>query len=67
MSDTPEFDTTGTDEAVCPWCGYKERDSLDLFNGYTHVDTLTHTCPGCNARYYLSSTVKVVFTTSKTP
>ena len=65
---TEERDTCGTDNAVCPYCGYEERDSweISLGDGYGEGDG-EHTCGKCDKEYRVSRYVHVTYNTKAMP
>ena len=60
----PVNDCISTHNAVCPYCGYVERDSweISLGDGYGEGDG-EHTCGECDRDYYVSRHVHVTYNT----
>ena len=59
----PEFDCEGTDECVCPHCGYEETDSWEIGAG-REEDGETE-CSSCGKPYAYSRHVRVTYSTEK--
>jgi len=58
-----EFDTEYTGQAICPYCGYAERDSWEIGEGQ-EGDT-DHDCGKCGATYDVCVSVDISYTTRK--
>lgn len=57
----PEFDTKGTNEIVCPWCGHKFSDSWEYNDdGDSVID-----CRECDQPIVLYVNVDVTYYTKK--
>lgn len=59
-----EFDTDGTDDATCPYCGHVNQDSweINLCNDYGE-----HDCHECNKTMLLTRNVSVSYSSAKKP
>lgn len=57
-----EIDCDRTNEIVCPYCGHKHTDSLEMTDG--EEDTTSY-CYSCNKEFEVSSHVSVNFSTRK--
>ena len=55
-----EIEHEGTDEVVCPYCGYKYGDSWEFSD---NTDELI--CDECNKKFNMSRNISVDYTTSK--
>ena len=55
-----EFDTWMTPETVCPYCGYKNRDSWELDG-----DDGNTWCGECDEEFFYSRIVNVEYCTEK--
>lgn len=53
-----EFNTTHTDEIVCPWCGHEHQDSWEMADG-------VHWCGACSKEFRVNINVIVTYTTTK--
>lgn len=51
-------DTSYTHEAICPYCGYKHRDSWEMSEGERN-------CPDCEKVFDLVRNVEVTYSTEK--
>jgi DNA-directed RNA polymerase subunit RPC12/RpoP len=54
-----EFDTSYTDQIICPHCGYKFHDSWE----YGESGELD--CPECEKSLFMEKSVSVYYTTRK--
>lgn len=55
-----EPDTKYTNNAICPYCGYENKDSWELFK-----NSGTATCCNCDRAYRYSRDVITTYCTSK--
>jgi len=55
-----QFSTEYTDNAVCPFCGYVERDSWEIGDGEGETE---HTCGRCDKAYGVSRHMQISYTT----
>jgi hypothetical protein len=53
-----EIDCDYQDLAVCPWCGYQERDSWELDDGENY-------CNSCGQAFNLRIDTTTTYTTQK--
>lgn len=49
-----------TDEIVCPWCGYEERDSWDYPNSDDDIK-----CPECGKVFSMERQTEVLYNTER--
>jgi len=57
------FDTTYTDDPVCPYCGYKQADSGELF--YDGRESSETWCQNCEEEIVIFQHVSVSYNTYK--
>ncbi len=61
MSKTPsDLDCFGTDNIVCPWCGYENLDSWEF-----DVDSGDTECHECEKPFRYEREISITYTTSK--
>jgi hypothetical protein len=63
----PEFDTMRTHNAVCPYCGYEERDSWEINLGDFGEGDGETTCGSCSRDYFVSRICNISYTTKAKP
>lgn len=56
------------DEIICPYCGYKESVTIEMYFGDDYVDEYREgekklTCPKCKHKFLLSKSLKWEYTT----
>ena len=56
-----EIEHEGTNEIVCPWCGYEALDSWEM------SDSGDTTCAECKKGFMYAREVAVTYITAKTP
>jgi uncharacterized Zn-finger protein len=61
-----DIDLSFNAEAVCPYCGYVEENSLEIFH-YDDGDgaKTEHTCDNCDEEYDVTLNIEHTFTTRK--
>lgn len=59
----PEFDTWRTDDPVCPYCGYVERDAWEIDFGPGLDGDCEVACSDCGRDYVVIRNCSVSYTT----
>jgi len=62
--DLPEIDCDGTEEIVCPFCGYVHGDSWK-FRSNQQEDLGLYDCANCEKEFYVNREVRVTYSTMK--
>ena len=61
-----EFDTDYTREVTCPYCGYEDHDSWEVFDGSSGDGDITETsCGRCDKEFTVQLHVRVSYSTEK--
>jgi DNA-directed RNA polymerase subunit RPC12/RpoP len=55
-----QFNTQGTDETVCPYCGFEIKDSCELF-----LDSGVDECPKCGKAFCYERYIEVTYYTCR--
>lgn len=63
MAEPDDIECEGTDEVVCPYCGYEFEASWEFFQD--HSNTTDIECMGCDKTFECEQEVVVSYTTSK--
>ena len=59
------YETERTENIVCPYCGYEDRDSWEVDFGPGFDGDTTVVCGSCEQEFYASRMVDVCYTTKK--
>ncbi len=60
-----EIDCDGTDESVCPYCGYEETDSWEI--SFHANNTAETDCGQCGKTYKVTRDFSVSYSSQKLP
>lgn len=59
------FETSNSDEAVCPYCGCEHSDSWEFFAHHAHLGEAEVDCNNCGKTFLIEQDVTVTYTTRK--
>lgn len=62
-----ELDTWHTDEPVCPYCGYVERDAWEIDFGPGIEGVCEIDCGSCDKTFEVSRNCSISYTTKEIP
>lgn len=59
------YETERTDNIICPYCGYEDRDSWEVDFGPGFDGDTTVVCGSCEQEFHASRMVDVCYTTKR--